>query len=626
MNQYCRKLFRLTLPLFIISIFTFPSNATTVRMLSDKQLIVNSRFIITASVSHVTSAWDDSHSMAWTYVEVRPQRVLKGELSARTVVLKQLGGNDGASGIRVFGQPRFVPGQEVLLYLNTGPDGTLHVAHAFMGMFSVVEESETGRKLIVRSNEASEVEILSRRDEDSVTDRAPLDSYIQNIEETLQREATQIAQIEAQRIDQTVFAVPSEYSRKKRESSGYRPEFALIGGGVRWMQADSGQPVLYYLNSNSSPIGGGGQGEIARAMSAWSSQSGANIQLQVAGSTNNCGLVSDNVNSISFADCLNQLDPVSGCAGVVAITSTSWSSETRNVGGRNFNRLVETDIVFNKGMECFLGNSANLAEVACHELGHAIGLDHSFDSSAIMWATAHGRGRDAVLGEDDKAGVLAIYPGSGGGGSGGGGGGSGGGGGGTGGGGGGGGTGGGGGGGGTGGGGPVAITSVNLPNAVVGRLYKQALNAVGGSLPYRWSVAGGQIPPGLSLSLNGVLDGMPTKAGVYSIGVQVVDATSGNLDSKRVNITIVGPEGNPTTLPVINRVKVKGKKKLWIYGENFHDDSVIILNGILLSPNSFEQDGVTAQLFYKGKLNLGPGGSNLLFIQNSDNRSTAFYF
>ncbi|MFP5261666.1 MAG: putative Ig domain-containing protein [Blastocatellia bacterium] len=623
MNQYCRKLFRVGLPLFIITLFAFPSNATTVVMLSDKELILNSRFIITASVSRVTSAWDDARAMAWTYVEVRPERVLKGNLSAETLVLKQLGGNDGYSGIRVFGLPEFVPGQKALLYLNTGPDGTLHVAHAFMGMFSIVEESATGRKLVVRSNEASEVEILSREDEDGVTDRAPFDSYVRNIEETLQRESAQVAQIEAERRDEPVVAIPSEYWRKRRESSGYVPEFALIGGGVRWMQADSGQPILFYVNPSMSPIGGGGQGEIARAMSAWSSQTGANINLQIGGSTNSCGVVSDNVNSISFGDCMNQLDPASGCSGVVALTSSSWSFETRSVGGRIFNRLVESDIIFNKGMDCFLSNSANLAEVACHELGHAIGLDHSSDPSAIMWASAHGRGHDAVLADDDKAGILAIYPGSGGGGTGGGG--TGGGGGGTG----GGGTGGGGGGtggGGTGGGGPITITSINLPNAVVGRSYKQVLNATGGSMPYRWSIAGGQVPSGLTLSAAGVLQGTPTQSGTYSIGVQVVDASSANLDSKRVTITVVGPEGNPSASPTINRVKVKGSKKLWIYGENFHEDSVIILNGIFLSPKSFEHEGASGQLFYKGKLNLGPGGSNLLFIQNSDNRSAAFYF
>src|SRR5262249_60953283 len=76
--------------------------------------------------------------------------------------------------------------------------------------------------------------------------------------------------------------------------------------------------------------------------------------------------------------------------------------------------ITEADVVFNRGMDCFLGISANLAEVCCHELGHAIGMAHSNDPTAIMWAVAHGGGRDATLGNDDKTGVLTIYPSTGG--------------------------------------------------------------------------------------------------------------------------------------------------------------------------------------------------------------------
>jgi hypothetical protein len=80
------------------------------------------------------------------------------------------------------------------------------------------------------------------------------------------------------------------------------------------------------------------------------------------------------------------------------------------IGGRSFNRIVETDVVFNRGMDCFLGTSANLAEVACHELGHSLGLDHSSDASALMFYVSHGRGFDANLTADDRAGLLSIYP------------------------------------------------------------------------------------------------------------------------------------------------------------------------------------------------------------------------
>jgi len=136
------------------------------------------------------------------------------------------------------------------------------------------------------------------------------------------------------------------------------------------------------------------------------------------------------------------------------------------------------------------------------------------------------------------------------------------------------------------------------------------------------------MPPGLTLSWTGLIEGTPTKTGSYSISVQVVDSSPTlKLDSKRVSIEIIASNGGDQNLPVITRVKVKGSKKMWVYGTNFHQDSLIILNGIVLEPREFEKDGNTTQLFYKGKKrSLGPDGTNLLFVQNSDSRSVAFVF
>src|ERR1044072_2646122 len=239
MNQRCRKLFRIALPLIALCLCAFPSKATTVVMLSDNELISNSRLIITGSVRSVISDWDDAHTAIWTYVEVRTDRFLKGGLSGRTLVLKQLGGVAGSEALRVYGQPQFTRGQQVLLYLNTGLDGTLHVAHAFMGMFSIVEESTTGRKIVTREVDASNVEILSRSDNETITNRAPFDSYVRNIEGRLNRAPIQIAAIDSE----TVVAIPPEYARKKKEAKGFSPEFTLIAGGIRWTEPDSGQAV-----------------------------------------------------------------------------------------------------------------------------------------------------------------------------------------------------------------------------------------------------------------------------------------------------------------------------------------------------------------------------------------------
>lgn len=592
MKQFPRKPARSFLLLALLLFPIVHAKATTVVMLSDSELIVNSRLIVTGRVVSRISAWDDAHSMVWTYVEVRTERVLKGELSESTIVLKQLGGEAGASGMRVFGQPGFTPGERVLLYLNTGTDGSLHAAHAFMGKFSIVANEGTEGELIERSADAPEdVELLARTSVGEITNRTSLHSYIKKIQRTLRHEAAQIAEIDALRASQPLVVVPAEYPRTKQQSGGFKPEYAFMTGGVRWMEADSGQAISYYVNPNASPVAGGGAAEIARAMSAWSNQSGASIHLQTAGQTGACGIAIDNTNTISFGDCLGQLDPPVGCSGVVALTAISYTNESKVVGGTTFNRLLEADTVFNKGMSCFLGNSANLAEVTCHELGHSIGLAHSADPSAILWAVAHGNGRDANLGADDKAGILAVYPGAG-----------------------------------TVGGSAVTVTTAAMNSGLTGQRYNATLTATGGTSPYRWSIVGGTLPPGLDLSGSGAISGTAATAGTYSFAVQASDSSLPvRTDSKWLSI-VMQTNGGGSQLPVITAVKVKGAKKLWVYGQNLATASVVVINGLPFTPTRIERDGGTDSVLTKTRLNLGPLGTNTVFVITIFNNSVPFWF
>ncbi|HEX5735122.1 MAG TPA: matrixin family metalloprotease [Blastocatellia bacterium] len=595
MIQLRRKILNLALPLLALFLLYSPAQATVIIPLSDEELAVTSRFIVKGNVRSVISAWDDSNRMIWTYVEISSDSVLKGDLSAQTIVLKQAGGFDGMSGIHVFGQPDFTPGQEVLLFLNTAPDGSLRVAHAFLGLYSIVEDPLGGEKMVTRSYDARGIEFLSRNDSSPVTDRALYKDFLRKIKTTLQLEAARVEQLDAERAHLPVLTEPLEYRRKKKESRGIFPHFSFMGGGVRWMEADSGQAVSFNVNPNRSPIAGGASAELSRAMSAWSG-SGAGIRLQMGGQTGSCGISADGANTISFADCLGELDPpVGGCAGVVGLTSVRWVNSPRIINGRSFNPLIEADIVFNDGMDCFLANSANLAEVACHELGHAIGLGHSEDTSAMMFASAHGRGRDATLGDDDRAGAQAIYPGSPGSG----------------------------GGGGGGGGSPLSITSFSMPDGVIDRFYRFDLTASGGAPPYRWHFITGSMPPGLNLSSSGVIDGVPTRTGSFAINVQVIDSSSGNA-SRWMTLNIGA--NNSGAFPVITRVKIKRSKKLFVYGSAFTQDSVIILNGVVLPPRSLTREGNLDRLMYKGSIPLGATGTNALYVQNNNNRSAGFFF
>ena len=593
MKQFCSKTSGLLVLVLLVFVVEQTAEGTTAIMMSDNELIVHSRLIVTGRVSSVTSD-SDGRGNIWTYVAIRTDRLLKGVLQDRTIVLKQLGGQVGDSGLRIVGQPGFTPGEKVLLYLNTSPDGTLHAAHGFMGKFSVVEDA-AGTEFVERTINTTEIDVLARTSPGEVTNRSAYDSYVRKIKHTLRRESERVARIANEQNGEPLVTVPPGFSEAKKKAGDVATQFVLFDGPVRWMQADSGQPVRYFVNQNGSPVSGGGSAEIERAMAAWTNQSGASIQLQIAGQTSSCGIAIDNNNTISFGDCLNQLDPPIGCSGVVALTAIAWTRETKVIGGMTFNRLLEADTVFNDGMNCFLGNSANLAEVACHELGHSIGLGHSNDAASLMWPTAHGHGRDATLGNDDKAGVLSIYPGSGSGG-----------------------------GPGPGPVSPVSISTVAVNEGVVGRSYTMTLTAVGGTPPYRWLVVGGALPSGLNLSANGTIAGVPSFAGSSNFVLQVIDSGSPlRADSRWFSITIRGSSG---LVPLISQVKIKGPKKLRVFGENFRDDSLIEVNGRLFEARQFSQEGSVTQVLAKGKLHLGPQGTNVIVVINTDSRSAPYIF
>jgi hypothetical protein len=84
----------------------------------------------------------------------------------------------------------------------------------------------------------------------------------------------------------------------------------------------------------------------------------------------------------------------------------------------------------------------------------------------------------------------------------------------------------------------MVVTSTILPNATVGVGYSQQLTVSGGTAPYAWEVNALTIPPGFSLTPQGLLSGTATTAGTYAIGVAVNDSL-GARASGTVNLTVV---------------------------------------------------------------------------------------
>jgi hypothetical protein len=72
---------------------------------------------------------------------------------------------------------------------------------------------------------------------------------------------------------------------------------------------------------------------------------------------------------------------------------------------------------------------------------------------------------------------------------------------------------------------PLVIGTTSLPKAFLRRPFESRLEAQGALAPYVWKVSGGALPPGLTLTEAGVLNGTPTEAGRFHFVITVVDSS-----------------------------------------------------------------------------------------------------
>lgn len=79
-----------------------------------------------------------------------------------------------------------------------------------------------------------------------------------------------------------------------------------------------------------------------------------------------------------------------------------------------------------------------------------------------------------------------------------------------------------------------------LPAGRVGNPYAYTLAATGGVPPYSWDVVGGSLPPGLVLSEDGVVTGVPTQSRLAEFTVQVSDG-SGQLATAQLQLLVEQP-------------------------------------------------------------------------------------
>ncbi|MBM2832153.1 MAG: putative Ig protein [Dehalococcoidia bacterium] len=89
--------------------------------------------------------------------------------------------------------------------------------------------------------------------------------------------------------------------------------------------------------------------------------------------------------------------------------------------------------------------------------------------------------------------------------------------------------------------GVLQITTTSLAGGTKNVAYSATVQAVGGTIPYTWSISAGALPAGLALNpATGAITGTPTAAGNFSFTVRVTDsaAPTANTDTQALAIHI----------------------------------------------------------------------------------------
>ena len=495
-------------------------SATTAIVPPDDDLIIGARVIVKGKVLSIESSLDPQQDRIFTYIKLKVQDVLKGQIAERKIVIKELGGRQGERLNVVYGNPEFAVGEQVLVYLDTWRDGSLRTYQMFLGKFSIIRDTKTGRDFAVRGSGDEHVTVLPShggKQGGVITDRMEVSEYIALVKRRLEANIRQ-----SRRFEQTYYSdVPTLASPPGyvSDSEGtIQPNFALFNN-ARWYEPDTGQTIPYTINPHPSidpniPPLVVDPNDIAAAASSWSSVQNCALRLSYAGNLDNCYLStgSAGINVVSN-NCDGRNSPTTGCAGILAWGGYSAGYYSNIViNGTTFQyRITQGFVSCNPWAACNFGDHCSVQFIVTHEMGHALGLGHSQYQQATMYAIAYYIARCAVLWTDDEDGIRFIYPVPGGGP------------------------------------GPLSVTTTSLPNGAVGTSYSQSLQATGGTLPYSWSLVAGQgtLPPGLNLSTAGVISGTPNTEGTYNFTVKVTDSASGTAQKALSIVVVAGGGGGP---------------------------------------------------------------------------------
>jgi hypothetical protein len=133
---------------------TTTASATTLERMSVAKMTQAAQLVVRAQCLANSSGWDGGE--IWTLTSFEVEDAWKGAPSgaAQQVIVRLLGGSVGNLSSTVSGVPRFRPGEEVVLFLQTTERGDFSVVSWVQGTFRIHRDTRSGAEIVVQDTAA----------------------------------------------------------------------------------------------------------------------------------------------------------------------------------------------------------------------------------------------------------------------------------------------------------------------------------------------------------------------------------------------------------------------------------------------------------------------------------------